>query len=149
MLSMQASYRPSLTLQCESVQSFFLTTSDWKSHFWAVCMILTLNLTARMSSKLFQSRPSEAGWLGLPWPSHFFRKLLKFGLWILNKFNGTVSFTHSFLSYRVGGAGPADTAITGPMFWLRWCCQPFAFRRETRILPTQICAHTKNFAVRA
>ena len=47
-----------------------------------------------------------------------------------------------------GWAVLADLPIAGPMFWLRWCCQPFAYRRETRISPTQICVHT-NFAVRA
>ena len=59
--------------------------------------------------------------------------------WILNNFNGTqVSFTHSFLLDRAGGAGLADPAITGPMFWLRWCCWPFAC---THIANTDLCPH--------
>ena len=58
------------------------------------------------------------------WVAPLFLWLLKFELWTLNNFNGTVSFTHSFLSDRAGGAGLADLAIARPMFWLRWCCWP-------------------------
>ena len=54
--------------------------------------------------------PSETGKLRRSEPApHILRKILKFELWTLTNFNGTqVSFTHSFLSDRAGGAGLAD-----------------------------------------
>ena len=45
---------------------------------------------------------------------------------------------HSFLSERAGRAGLTDPPITGPMFWLRWCCWPFAC---THIANTDLCPH--------
>ena len=40
---------------------------------------------------------------------------------------------------RGGRAGTADPATAGPMFRLRWCCQPFTWRREnTHIVCTDL-----------
>ena len=41
---------------------------------------------------------------------------------------------HHFSLHRASGAGPEDPVTTGPKLWLRWCCQPFGCRRETRII---------------
>ena len=61
----------------------------------------TLAVMGKVSGWTEFPRPSEAGRLGRPWPPRFFRKLLKFELWILNNFNGTVSFTHSSIIVSV------------------------------------------------
>jgi len=56
---------------------------------------------------------------------------------------------HSFLSDRAIGGGLADTAIAVPVFWLRWCCRPFACRREHaycqhRLVPAWTSHNRKN-----
>ena len=87
-------------------------------------------------------RRKRGGWGGLGRPT-FSVTVSKFELWTLNNAVQFLLRIHnSFLSDRAGGPCLADPAIAGPTFSLRWCCRPFACKRETRISATHICART-------